>query len=335
MYVSRRPRHADQRPGRGRPPGAGLRCSICWSIASCAASRDDDDPGRRRRSCSRSSCPGTRRSITRTAGPTSCPSSSARTSIGSRPASASESERGLLFYLPGPLQRLVSAGRCSWSRRPSPGWRERQRGAQRSTRQPACGRCCGCGSWCSSASSRCRPGSRISTSFRSCRPCARSRGCGHRPRQRARPRAAVDRRATAAVVGALLLVAGIGLVYLFEVARCVVRDRRGCRDRRRRHRRRRGWRSGSACVGAICAAGASHRRRLWSSLVFVFVLRTLPSFEAYKPVPGFAETHPPARRRRTMSSRPTTQSMPSLVYYLRRHVEECSSTITEPVVRIC
>jgi hypothetical protein len=54
---------------------------------------------------------------------------------------------------------------------------------------------------------------------------------------------------------------------------------------------------------------------------FVFVLWTLPSFEAYKPVPGFAET---IERRASAGDIVATydQSMPSLVYYLRRHVVE-------------
>ena len=53
----------------------------------------------------------------------------------------------------------------------------------------------------------------------------------------------------------------------------------------------------------------------------VFVFRTLPSFEAYKPVPGFAET---IGRRASPSDVVATydQSMPSLVFYLRRHVDE-------------
>ena len=53
----------------------------------------------------------------------------------------------------------------------------------------------------------------------------------------------------------------------------------------------------------------------------VFVLRTLPSFEAYKPVPAFAAA---ISRRAAPGDVVATydQALPSLVFYLRRHVEE-------------
>jgi hypothetical protein len=61
------------------------------------------------------------------------------------------------------------------------------------------------------------------------------------------------------------------------------------------------------------------------------VLRVLPSFEAYKPVPGFALV---------LSTRAQPEdviatynvALPSLVYYLRRHVE--MSYQLEPIVRL-
>jgi 4-amino-4-deoxy-L-arabinose transferase-like glycosyltransferase len=68
-------------------------------------------------------------------------------------------------------------------------------------------------------------------------------------------------------------------------------------------------------------AAASSVALAFIAINLVFVFRTLPSFEAYKPVPGFAET---IGRRAAASDVVATydQSMPSLVFYLRRHVDE-------------
>ena len=55
-------------------------------------------------------------------------------------------------------------------------------------------------------------------------------------------------------------------------------------------------------------------------LDWVFVLRVLPGFERYKPVPGFAATLEPRlqERDRVMTF---DEALPSLVFYLRRHVD--------------
>ena len=124
---------------------------------------------------------------------------------------------------------------------------------------------------------------------------------------------------TAAAVGALLLVAGLGLVYLVKVAGASYAI------------------EGVAAIGVIglLAGGLALwfglRQRVFAACVAltvgfiglsaVFVLRTLPSFEAYKPVPGFAGT---IRQRAAPDDVIATyaQSMPSLVYYLRRHVDD-------------
>jgi hypothetical protein len=57
------------------------------------------------------------------------------------------------------------------------------------------------------------------------------------------------------------------------------------------------------------------------ALNWVFVLRVLPSFEAYKPVPGFARALAP---RLTPDAVVATydEALPSLVFYLRRQVQQ-------------
>jgi 4-amino-4-deoxy-L-arabinose transferase-like glycosyltransferase len=124
---------------------------------------------------------------------------------------------------------------------------------------------------------------------------------------------------TTAGIGAVLLVVGVGLIYLFEIAGGAYAI------------------EGVAAVGAIgVASGAvtmwlAWRRRIFAAAAVVavafialngvFVMRTLPSFEAYKPVPRFAET---IARGASQDAVVATydQAMPSLVYYLRRHVVE-------------
>jgi 4-amino-4-deoxy-L-arabinose transferase-like glycosyltransferase len=124
---------------------------------------------------------------------------------------------------------------------------------------------------------------------------------------------------TAAIIGALLVIAGAGLVYLSIVAGASYAI------------------EGVAAIGfAGLVAGAlaiwfGLRQRVFAAgvalttgfvvLSAIFVMRTLPSFEAYKPVPGFAGT---IRQRAAADDIVATyeQSMPSLVYYLRRHVDD-------------
>jgi 4-amino-4-deoxy-L-arabinose transferase-like glycosyltransferase len=63
---------------------------------------------------------------------------------------------------------------------------------------------------------------------------------------------------------------------------------------------------------ALCAALAA--------VNWTFVLRTLPSFEAYKPVPGFArDLHARAASDDVVAT--FNVALPSLVFYLQRHVE--------------
>jgi 4-amino-4-deoxy-L-arabinose transferase-like glycosyltransferase len=120
-------------------------------------------------------------------------------------------------------------------------------------------------------------------------------------------------------IGAALLIIGAGLIYLFEAAGAAYAIQ------------------GVAVIGVIglVAGGVtillSWRRQLFAAaatlaagfilLNGVFVLRTLPSFERYKPVPAFAAA---IAGRASAADVVATyyQAMPSLVYYLRRHVAE-------------
>ncbi len=120
------------------------------------------------------------------------------------------------------------------------------------------------------------------------------------------------------VMGAILLVAGAGFLALFHSRYAVY------------------VLNGSAAVGAIAMLGGAAivaltvTNRLRPALLTVatvlvavnwlFVLRVLPSFEAYKPAPGLARV---LRERAGPSDLVVTYNvaLPSLVYYLRRHTE--------------
>jgi 4-amino-4-deoxy-L-arabinose transferase-like glycosyltransferase len=126
-------------------------------------------------------------------------------------------------------------------------------------------------------------------------------------------------RWTLTVAGVLLALAGAGVLLLFETAGRVY------------------MLNGATTIGAIAIAGgvgalalSVARRPRWSVLTllaatvainWVFVVRVLPDFERYKPVPYFS---------RTLQSRLEPDdivaeyhvALPSLVYYLRRHVDQ-------------
>jgi 4-amino-4-deoxy-L-arabinose transferase-like glycosyltransferase len=122
----------------------------------------------------------------------------------------------------------------------------------------------------------------------------------------------------AGAIGAFLVVAGAGFLVLFNSAIAVY------------------VLAGSAAVGTTAIAGGAAalmlaiRQRVGAALVavactliainWVFVLRLLPSFEVYKPAPGLAavvQQHAgPADLIVTYNV-----ALPSLVYYLRRHVD--------------
>ena len=133
------------------------------------------------------------------------------------------------------------------------------------------------------------------------------------------PRAAAAIRITAMVIGALVAAAAAGVVYLFRAGGS-------------------GYAlDGALLIGAAGIAGglvtvalaAAYRLRqamvavvvTFVALNWVFVLRVLPSFEAYKPVPGFARALAP---RMTPDAVVATydEALPSLVFYLRRQVQQ-------------
>jgi 4-amino-4-deoxy-L-arabinose transferase-like glycosyltransferase len=136
--------------------------------------------------------------------------------------------------------------------------------------------------------------------------------------QRGTPALQRTLRATAALIGLLLAVAGAGTFYIFETVGKVYAL------------------EGAAFVGAAATVGGTvavslalaNRSRAALAIVlvslitlnWVFVIRVLPSFERYKPVPPlsaaiqsrFAEGDVVAHY---------NVALPSMVYYLGRHIE--------------
>jgi len=125
-------------------------------------------------------------------------------------------------------------------------------------------------------------------------------------------------RATAAVIGLLLAVAGAGTFYIFETVGKVYALK------------------GAAFVGGAAAVGGTvalafaliNRTRLALVMVlvslvtvnWVFVIRVLPSFERYKPVPPLSA----AIQSRLAAGDVVAHynvALPSMVYYLGRHIE--------------
>jgi 4-amino-4-deoxy-L-arabinose transferase-like glycosyltransferase len=133
------------------------------------------------------------------------------------------------------------------------------------------------------------------------------------------PRASRAIRTTTMAIGLIVAAIAAGVVYLFSAGGT-------------------GYSlDGALIMGAAGIAGGAAATalamtfRLRAALVavvltfivlnWVFVLRVLPSFEAYKPAPGFARTLEP---RLTPEAVVATydEALPSLVFYLRRHVEQ-------------
>ena len=124
-------------------------------------------------------------------------------------------------------------------------------------------------------------------------------------------------RWTAAAVGALIVLGGAGVLYLVRSPGVYVLD---------------GARTmgivavaGGAAIAALAVARRSHGALIAVVLTFVlldwvFVLRLLPGFERYKPVPGFARTLEPMLDKDDLLVT-YDEALPSLVYYLRRHVD--------------
>ena len=125
-------------------------------------------------------------------------------------------------------------------------------------------------------------------------------------------------RITAAVIGLFLAVAGVGTLYIFQAAGKVYAL------------------DGAAFVGAAAAIGGAvalvlalaNRGRAALAVVLLslitlnwaFVIRVLPSFERYKPVPPLSA----AIRERLADGDLVAHynvALPSMVYYLGRHIE--------------
>ncbi len=125
-------------------------------------------------------------------------------------------------------------------------------------------------------------------------------------------------RMSALVIGALLMILGAGVLYLFQTSLAVYTLEGTAVT------------AGIAIAGGACALVLSLVRRPRAALVaiaavmiglnWVFVLRVLPSFEAYKPAPGFA-TVLQARAGTKDQIVTYNVALPSLVYYLRRHTD--------------
>ena len=84
--------------------------------------------------------------------------------------------------------------------------------------------------------------------------------------------------------------------------------------------------AGGACAAALALTFRLHAALMaivatFIALNWIFVLRVLPSFEAYKPSPGFARTLEGRLTRETVVAT-YDEALPSLVFYLRRHVEQ-------------
>lgn len=125
-------------------------------------------------------------------------------------------------------------------------------------------------------------------------------------------------RATAALTGLVLAIAGAGTFYIFETVGKVYALNGAA------------FVGGVAALGGALALGLALFNRARSALVvvlvslvtlnWVFVIRVLPSFERYKPVPPLSAA---------IQSRLTdgdivahyNVALPSMVYYLQRHIE--------------
>ena len=307
MYVWSASGMLTKGPGRRRVPGLVFAVYLLAhrelrrSLVHDAARRPRDRRWR-------SSCPGTWRCMRGTAGRTSCPSSSARISIGSRPAWASGVDRGPLFYLPVlfsdsfPWALFLVPAAAAWWSRPAPACR----------RDPAARVRTLLWIWIVvivgffSLSA----GKQDLYIFPIVPAVTALAGCGPGAcRRRRHPASAAFSAALA--IGLLLLAAGSGL--LLSVL-----------DRGRRVRASRA----SAIVGAIgmaperwhrlvrrAASGSLPRRRsphrTFVALYAVFVLRTLPSFEATS---RSRVSPPPSRSARPPGDVVATyaQAMPSL-----------------------
>jgi hypothetical protein len=125
-------------------------------------------------------------------------------------------------------------------------------------------------------------------------------------------------RWTTVAIGAIIALAGVGVLHLFGPGASVY-ALRGALPM-----------GAAAVAGGLFVAAAAATNRVRESLFaivitfivlnWVFVLRALPDFERFKPVPGFAQTL--AGRIKPDDALITyDEALPSLVFYLRRHID--------------
>ena len=125
---------------------------------------------------------------------------------------------------------------------------------------------------------------------------------------------------TLAVTGFLLTIAGAAVVSLFDTAgRVYALDRRV--DRRRRSRSPAASSRSSLRRRTGPAAAAMTLLAAIVAVNWTVVVRVLPEFERYKPVPGFSDT----LRQRLQPGDVVAHyqvALPSMVFYLQRHVDQ-------------
>jgi 4-amino-4-deoxy-L-arabinose transferase-like glycosyltransferase len=125
-------------------------------------------------------------------------------------------------------------------------------------------------------------------------------------------------RRTIVAVGVIAAIAGAGIAYLVgSPGGLYLID--GAR-----------WMGLTGLVGGLLVVGTALAGRTRAALVgvavlfiamdWIFVLRVLPGFERYKPVPGFARTLAPRLAPDDVLIT-YNEALPSLVFYLRRHVD--------------
>jgi 4-amino-4-deoxy-L-arabinose transferase-like glycosyltransferase len=125
-------------------------------------------------------------------------------------------------------------------------------------------------------------------------------------------------RATAAVIGLLLAVAGTGTFYIFETVGKVYALQGAA------------FVGAAAAIGGTAALGAALLNRARTALAivlvslvtlnWVFIVRVLPSFERYKPVPPLSATIKERIAEGDVVAHYNV-ALPSMVYYLGRHIE--------------
>ena len=126
-------------------------------------------------------------------------------------------------------------------------------------------------------------------------------------------------RYTAAAIGAMIGICAAGVLVLFN-ADSTAYSLEGAAAM--------GWLgvAGGAAVIVLAFLNRPHAALLavaaaFTALNWVFVVKALPSFERYKPVPAFARTLQPRLEPDDVVAT-YDEALPSLVYYLGRHIEQ-------------